>query len=137
MSSVRESILVAIAGKLVTANVADGRVYRTRREQIETLPAVEVELGGANAEELARGAMDHRMTVEVRALAKGDTPDTAADPVLLAAHAALMADLTLGLGNGVQLMPRFDADPPEVEAYDYARVTHRYTVTYRTDTGAF
>lgn len=133
--SIRETILAAVAAKLVSANVASGRVYRTRREQLETLPAVTVEPAGASAEEVFLGTMDHELFVAVAVIAKGDTPDTAADATLTAAHAALVADITLGLAD-VTLDPEFSADW-EFEDYDYARAVHRYRISYRTASNAF
>ena len=76
------------------------------------------------------------LTVNVAVLAKGDTPSTAADATLLAAHVALQADLSLGLGNDVQMGARYEADD-EAGDFDYIRVTHRYPVIYRTATGSF
>lgn len=127
--TIRESILAAFATQL--ASVASGRVYRSRREQLPTLPAVIIEPTAARSEEIALGAMDHELTVSVAVFAKGDTPDNAADSTLLAAHTALIADRSLGLGNGITLMPDFTADW-SFEDYDYVRAEHRYRVTYRT-----
>jgi hypothetical protein len=135
--SQRDAILDAVKAKLVAANVAAGRVYRSRREQLETLPAVEIEQGGMQSGELAIGVTDHQLIVTVAVVAKGDTPDSTADPVLLAAHAALMADLSLGLGNDVQLRTSWETAEPDIDNFDYVRHVHRYQVDYRTSTGAF
>ena len=135
--STRETILAAVASILVTANVASGRVYRTRTEQIATLPAVEVKQVGAEAMEVVLGRTDHEVTFTVAALANGDTPDTAADAVLAAAHTALMADMSLGLGNEIQLHQDWQTNDPEVSDYDYIRHSHTYKVRYRTATGSF
>lgn len=132
MSSTRETILAAFA--TVMSSVASGRVYRSRKEQLPTLPAVIIEPVSASASELALGAVDHDMTVSVAVYAKGDTPDNAADATLLAGHTALIADRSLGLGNGVTLMPDFSTDW-SFEDYDFVRAVHTYRVTYRT-TGA-
>ena len=127
--STRETILAAFA--TVMASVASGRVYRSRKEQLPTLPAVIIEPVGATASELSLGAMDHDLTVTVAVYAKGDTPDNAADATLLAGHTALIADRALGLGNGITLMPDFSADW-SFEDFDYFRASHTYRVTYRT-----
>lgn len=129
--STRETILAAIATQL--ASVASGRVYRSRREQLPTLPAVIIEPVSGRGEEIALGAMDHELSVSVAVFARGDTPDNAADATLLAAHTALIADRALGLGvtNGVTLMPDFECDW-NFEDYDYVRAEHRYRVLYRT-----
>lgn len=127
--STRETILAAFATQL--ASVASGRVYRSRREQIPTLPAVLILPRGGRSVEFVLGVMDNELTVSVGVLAKGDTPDTAADATLLAVHAALIADRSLGLGNDVQLLPDFEYDP-DFEDYDYCQAPHLYRVTYRT-----
>jgi hypothetical protein len=127
--STRESILAAIATQL--ASVASGRVYRSRREQLPTLPAVIIEPDAAQSMEIALGAMDHELTVSIAVYAKSDTPDNGADATLLAAHTALIADRSLGLGNGITLLPEFDADW-QFEDYDYVRASHKYRITYRT-----
>lgn len=132
-----ETILAAIKTKLVNANVAAGQIHHTRREQISVLPCVEIEQAGMQSQENVIGMTDHSLTVAVAVLAKGDIPDSAADPVRMAVHAALMADLSLGLGNDVQLRVNWETADPEVDNYDYARIVHRYTVDYRTTTGAF
>lgn len=137
--STRESILAAITAKLIAANVAGGRVLRDAREQITQLPAVIVELAEHAPDASAPyGIADHRMSVNVAVLAKGDTPTTAADSALLSAHSALLADLTIGLGNNVQIDPiGWEGLPPEIDNYDYVRHAHRYVITYRTAYGSF
>lgn len=137
--STRETILAAVQTILVNASVAAGRVYRARREQIETLPAVEIDMVSAASQSSAPlGVADHSLVFAVAALAKGDTPETAVDATLAAAHAALLAaGPTLGLGADVQLLPEWEAESPDIEQFDYVRLAHRYTVLYRTASGAF
>lgn len=134
-TSTREEILSAIASKI--SGVAGGRIYRTRREQIKTLPVVLVEQAGMSSRENVLGVTDHELNVSVAVLGSGDMPDSAVDATLISVHTALTADRTLGLGNDVQLLPDWETEAPDIDAYDYARVAHRYTVTYRTATGAF
>ena len=129
MPSTRENILAAFA--TVMASVASGRVYRSRKEQLPALPAVIIEPRSCSSSEIALGAMDHDLTVSIAVYAKGDTPDNAADATLLAGHAALIANRSLGLGNGITLMPEFTADW-SFEDYDHVRAEHTYRVTYRT-----
>lgn len=130
--STRENILAAFATAM--SAVASGRVYRSRKEQLPTLPAVVIEPRSSSSSEIALGAMDHELTVTVAIYAKGDTPDSTADATLLAGHTALIADRSLGLGNGITLHPDFTADW-SFEDYDHVRAEHTYRVTYRT-TGA-
>lgn len=129
--STRNDILAAIASTLVGAGVCAGRVYRSRREQIPATPACIVEPDSETAEEQMLGVMDAELTVVVSVFAHGDTPDASADAELAAIHAALMADLSIGLGDTVQIMPRRQLDW-QFEDFDNARVTARYLVRYRT-----
>jgi hypothetical protein len=131
--STRETILAAIATAL--SGVAGGRVYRSRREDLGTLPAVVITPDGEEAEEAVLGVTDRRLVVAVDVYAKGDTPDTAADATLAAAWAALAAAPTLGLGTDVQLWPAHSIDW-DFEDFDYARATLRVTYLYRTATGS-
>lgn len=131
--STRETLLAAVAAAL--AGVAGGRVYRSRQEQIGTLPAINILPGAESAQEYALGAMDRRLTVNVHVMAKGDTPDTAADAVLSAAWAALAATPALGLGSDVQMDMAHEVDW-EFEDYDYTRATLRVTYIYRTTIGS-
>lgn len=127
--STRETVLAAIAAQL--SGVAGGRVYRSRREQIDALPAVVIEPVSAEATEVVLGAVDHELTVAVAVLANGETPDGAADATLVDVHAALVADRSLGLGNGVTLLPGFSTDW-DFEAFDFVRAENRYRVVYAT-----
>lgn len=131
--STRDTILAAFATAL--AGVAGGRVYRTRREQLPTLPAVIVEPTSETAEETVLGLTDRRLSVGIQVLAKGDTPDNAADATLAAAWAALAVANALGLGSEVQIEPAHEIDW-DTEDYDYGRATLRVTVIYRTATGS-
>jgi hypothetical protein len=131
--STRETILAAIATTL--AALAGGRVYRSRREQIATLPAVNILPDSETASEYALGAMDRRLTVSVQVLANGDTPDAAADSVLAAAWSALYATPDLGLGSDVQLDPAHEI-AWDFEDYDYTRATLRVNYLFRTATGS-
>lgn len=130
--STRETILAAAASTLVTASVAAGRIYRTRREQLGTLPAVVVEPGRQAGQETMLGVMDHEFEIACRVFAQGDVPETAADATIAAMHAALFANLSLGLGSDVQLLPRYDMSEPNIENYDSVEIVVRYPVTYRT-----
>jgi hypothetical protein len=131
--STRENILAAVATAL--AGVASGRIYRTRREQLGTLPAIVVEPVSEQAEELSLGYIDRRLTVGINVYAKGDTPDNAADSTLGSAWAALAATPTLGLGTEVQLESPHGIDW-DVEDYDYVRATLSVTYNYRTALGS-
>lgn len=131
--STRDTILAAIATAL--SGVASGRVYRTRREQIGTVPAVIIEPQTESAEETVLGMTDRRLSVGIQVLAKGDTPDNALDATLAAVWAALAPANALGLGSEVQIDPAHEIDW-DTEDYDYGRATLRVNVDYRTATGS-
>lgn len=131
--STRETILAAVATAL--AGVAGGRVYRSRREQLPTLPAVIVEPLSEVAEETVLGLTDRRLTVGVQVLAKGDTPDNAADATLAAVWSALAVANALGLGSEVQIEPMHEIDW-DFEDFDHCRASLRVGVIYRTATGS-
>jgi hypothetical protein len=131
--STRETLLAAIATTL--SGVASGRVYRSRREQMGTLPAVVVEPIEESGSEYVLGYCDRRLAVGVSVFAKGDTPDNAADATLAAAWAALAAAPTLGLGDGVQLDMEHAVDW-DIEEIDHCRAVLRVTYSYRTATGS-
>lgn len=138
--STRETILAAVQSVLLAATAVTAlvgtRIYRTRREQITAVPALQIEQDGVEAEQMVLGYTDHTMDIVITAFGEGDTPDSAPDAALSAAHAALMADPTLGQSNGVQILPNYRADPPNVDGIDFATIAHRYQVFYRTATNA-
>lgn len=129
--SLRENVLAAISAKLIAANVASGRVYRTRQEAIATVPAVNVEPVSEQVEESVLGMLDRTLRVAVHVLAKGDTPDSAADATLDAAISAVLADRTLGLGSEVQVQSAFDV-AWDFEDFDIARATATFSISMRT-----
>jgi hypothetical protein len=131
--STRETILAAIATAL--SGVASGRVYRSRREQIGTLPSVVIEPQSDNGGEAVLGVQDRSLNVDVSVYASGDTPDAAADAVIGAIWSALVAAPTLGLGSNVQL----DMQPTvewDYEDFDHVRAIVRVTYLYRTALGS-
>ncbi len=131
--STRESILAAMATAL--SGLASGRVYRTRQEQLSTLPAIVIEPLQDSATEYALGRADRRLTVQVSVFAKGDIPDSAADSTISSAWSALFAAPTLGLGDGVQLMPDHELSW-NFDDYDYAQAVLRVTYLYTTPIGS-
>lgn len=127
--SLREDTLAAIQTALIAAGVAGGRVYRTRQEAIATLPAVVIEPQRDEAEPVTLGRDDHRLTVSIHALAKGDTPDTAADATLTLVVATLTANRTLGL-TGCELLAGHSIDW-DFQDFDLARATMSFVYQLR------
>lgn len=130
--STRETILNAI--QVALSGVAGGRVYRSRKEQIQTLPAVVIrpESEEDTGEEL--GVTDTLLNVAVTIYARGDIPDQAADATLSAVYAALIANPTLGLTSDVQIMPGRIVSW-QIEDVDDAAVTLVIRIHYRTAQG--
>jgi hypothetical protein len=130
--SIRETLLAAIATAL--SGVASGRVYRSRREQLATMPAVVIEPISEDVTEIMLGRLDRRMTVAIHVFAKGDTPDSSADSTLEAAWSAIAAAAALNTGD-VQL-EMSHAVEWDFEEIDHVRATLRVTLNYRTNVGA-
>lgn len=101
--SLRESVIAAAAAKLVTANVAERRVYRSRWHALPTLPAVTVHPMGESADESVLGMLDRSLSLAVTVHASGTPADNAADATLAAIETAMLADRSLGLGAEVQI----------------------------------
>lgn len=134
--SLRESVLAAIQSALVAANVASGRVYRSRTAALVTLPSVTVEPESESATEEVLGMLTRTLTVVVYVFAAGSPPDSAADATLALVESTLLADRTLGLGSEVQVLSpietTWDFDPEQSGSYDHTRIGLRFTVSYRT-----
>ncbi len=126
--SLRESILSALQATL--SSLCGGRVYRSRKEQLPSLPAIVIR----PETEIDTGEMltvvDLTLTVAIEIYARADIPDQAIDPLLADVLAALRADATLGLGSDVQIMParRIDWD---IQNYDDGAATLRFDIIYR------
>jgi hypothetical protein len=131
--STRETILAALQTTL--ASVAGGRVYRWRKEQLLTLPAVIIRPESEEDTGEALGVTDTTMNVAFDVYARGDIPDQAADATLSAVYAALIPDPTLGLGSDVQIMPG-RVVTWDVDDYDDSRITLMMRIQYRTAQGA-
>lgn len=101
MNTWRESILQGVVTILNGAAIGAG-VYRSRVEAlaIGELPAVVVKPGMDSPDNSSRGIVVRKLEIELefhaRSTAANPAADSLADPVIAAAHAALMADQTLG-----------------------------------------
>lgn len=131
--SIRETILAALHTQL--ASVAGVQVSRTRREQINTLPAVIVRPESEEDPGEMLGVIDTVLTVACDIYARGDIPDQAADATLDAVYAALSTDPTLGLGSEVQILPGRTVNW-STDSFDDSLVTLTLRITYRTSQGA-
>lgn len=127
--SPRENVLAALVATL--SPILPASVWRSRKEQLPTIPAIVVR--PESEEDLGEmlGVTDATLTVAIEIYARGEIPDQAADPLLADVLDALKVDATLGLGSDVQVLPRRRIDW-DIENYDDAGVTVRVDIDYRT-----
>jgi hypothetical protein len=137
VSTKREQILEAIKTALTGSATLGATVYRSRVTPLARgeSPAVIVEPVRNDVEQnTALPTLDHSMQVRVAVIVRGEIPDQLADPVIAAAHSAIMADLTLG-GLAIDVQPgeteftMQDADQPVGVIFSI------YIVRYRTSVG--
>jgi len=135
--SIRERILLAVmAAVRPTAEGLGATVHRSPTVAIsrDQCPALVVFPECEAITERANDRVTRELTVRFVALARAvppAAPETEADRLLTAAHAALMADLNLG---GLALGIREQECEWEVEDADAvaAAIPARYAITYRT-----
>lgn len=127
--STREDILAAL--KTLLSGLADGRVYRSRKEQLPAVPAIVVRPAGAGTEGDILGVTDWVFAVAIDLYAKGDIPDQAADPLLDQVLSLLAPSNALGLGPDVQIKPSRRLDW-NFESYDDLQVVLYLDIDYRT-----
>ena len=135
--SIREQILLAVlAAVRPHAQSLGATLHRSPTVAIsrEQCPALVVFPESESITERANDRVTRELTVRVVALARAvppAIPETEADRLLTAAHAALMADGTLG---GLALGIREQECDWEVEDADAvaAAIPARYRITYRT-----
>lgn len=136
-NSIREQILLAVMAAVRPAAQALGAgVHRSPTVALgrEQCPALAVFPEEETITERANDRVVREITLRVVALARAvppTFPETEADRLLTAAHAALMVDPNLG---GLCLGIREQACEWEVEDADAvaAAIPARYTITYRT-----
>jgi hypothetical protein len=107
MSSKRERILTSLKTRLDTVSLATGGVYRSRVFALSRAqnPAIALEpVSDQPSPEDPIGFIDWDLLVRVAVIVRGDVPDQLADPIVLAAHAAVCADLSLG-GLSMDITP--------------------------------
>lgn len=136
MSSQRETLLAAVKSLLTGATPAGANVDRSRVTALNRseLPAIVIKPKGESVDNSTRGLAVRNLTIEIEVHVRGDVPDQQADPTLVAAHAALMADQTLG-GKCARVIERetqWDFSDADQSA---AMVILTYDVVYLTPTG--
>ena len=136
-NSIREQILQAVTGLLSPIAAAAGaQVRRSPPTGItrEQSPALLVFPESDAITQRPNDRVERQLVVRVVALARetgGEAPEAIADRLLVAVHAALLADLNLGgLCLGIHEMD-CDWDVEDADA-TAAAIPARYQITYRT-----
>lgn len=136
-TSIREQILQAMTGLLAPVAIAIGaEVRRSPPTGItrEQSPALLIFPESDAITQRPNDRVERQLVVRVVALARetgSDAPEVIADRLLVAAHAALFANLNLGgLCLGIQELDcEWDVEDADATA---AAIPARYQVTYRT-----
>jgi hypothetical protein len=132
MNSIRERILRELVTRCA-ATVAPAPLLRFPTIPVtrEASPALLLFVEGDTITTHANALVDRQLTVRLVALARGDDAFDTADRLVVAAHAALMADTNLGgLALGLREIDcEWDAEDADAGA---AAIPARYEIRYRT-----
>lgn len=134
MASIREQILTAMVATLNAGAGVGATVYRSRATALNRaeFPAVVLEPVGDAATDNVHTKTDWNLTVRIAILVKSETPDQAADAILVAVHEAVMSNTTWG-GLAMDTAPstvNWDLIEADVTT---GIVPAAYMVQYRTD----
>ena len=136
-NSIREQILLAVVAALrPSATSLGATLHRSPTVAIsrEQCPALVVFPESEVITERANDRVTRELTLRITALARAiapTAPETEADQLLTAAHAALMADVNLGgLALGIKEVEcEWEVEDADAVA---AAIPARYCITYRT-----
>lgn len=134
MNTHRESVLLSIVSVLTSANVAGGRIFRSRSNAMAAneLPAIVLRAGNESVDNSNRTYSIRNFDVELEIVVRGEPADQLADPIVAAASAAILADQSLG--NTIYRIVESSIGAPELAdgngTTGLVRVT--YTATYAT-----
>jgi len=134
MNTHRETILAAVIAKLTAANVAAGRIFRSRSNALAAaeLPAIVLRAGNESVDNDGRTISVRHFDIELEIVVRGEPADQLADPIIAAASAAILADQSLG--NTIYRIVESSIGAPELAdgngTTGLVRVT--YTATYAT-----
>jgi len=136
MSSVREQILSALATKL--AAIPSGTVFRSRQSAIARSEGNAILVQPENEQVEKRASMPGGLILrdflfDVSVIARGDPADEIADSIVVAAHALIMADPTLGnlCAQIIEHSTEWTFDEADLTAVE---VLVRYKARYLTST---
>ena len=112
--SIRNAVLTKLRAAPV-GGIPASRIYADLRQAIQTRPSIVVDLGEEDQPVNEYGKRRRTVALTVSILADGADPFTTIDPIRIAAHAAIMADKTLGglcetLEEGASSRDRADMD---------------------------
>jgi hypothetical protein len=131
MSSVRETILQAIATALTGATPAGAQVFRSRAEAMarDELPAIVVTPEEESDQLSGQALNESTLAVAVAIHTRGEVPDQLADPVAVSAHGVLMSSSAIAaLAHRVRKSgSRWERDEADQTA---GILTTIYTVRY-------
>jgi hypothetical protein len=138
MSSRREQILAAITTTLEAVPGAVG-VWRSRAEALMRDEAPAIVIAPARDQpavpRVSTRFIDHSFTLEVAVNARGLIPDQLADPLLVAIHALLMADRSVG-GLAVDVRPGATSWQLDKADLTSCWAVQQWTIDYRTSLAA-
>jgi len=137
MNSIRERCLQEVAARLLPVALAQGASFHrspTHGVRRDESPALLLFPESDSLVELANDRVVRQLVVRIDALAReqgGVAPEDLADRLLVAAHAALFADVNLdGLALGIKALDcEWDVEDADATA---ALIPARYQITYRT-----
>lgn len=128
------NIVTAFLAALNTAPaVSGGRITRASERDVaqSAATAVAVRIESSSPERGPMGEITWISTVAIDISARGDTPDTVADPILALVYARVMADTTLA-GTVIDIAPGSIDWSYDAADTDLCNVTVRFEVQHRT-----
>ena len=126
--SARENVLEALFTTLTP--ILPGSVWRSRKEQFPSLPAIVISPLTEEGQGDVLGRIDCTLSVAIAVYARAEIPDQAADQILEDILSALNADTTIGLGSDVQILPSRRIDWA-IENHDDNAATLHLEILYR------
>lgn len=134
------AIVQEIVRRLIACGVVEDRVYECRGESVSEgrMPAIDVMAFETSPSDVGVGVSRHDFDVRVDIYVRSDDLNGSAlalaDPIVEAAHKALLADRTLG-GNCARIQPgqrrwnKAQANGVQLQVEQYFRVIHATQTT--------
>ena len=99
-ASKREQILQKIGVLLAAQNMAGVQIGRARTIPVDRAEGTTIIYEGGEAipiiQSVTPAPVDWTFTVDFKVIARGEVPDSVADPALIGVHAAMLSDISLG-----------------------------------------